>query len=549
MKPVNLFAYLVFLVCFLGSFFFFRNENKLEESPPSLDSVSKEGFCRFILAVRRESMLDQEWSLKLPSKHIKSIRSLFVFPSENKDGSYLELFTLQFLEGVSFSSDLERIALMKEVLFVEPDQVNRISIRRPRSGSSKSFLGSLNLYRKGQYSWWQEMIHFHDSVAFLKNNSKPLLLEKKSKEILVAVLDGGVDYEHPALKDNLWINPVIGKTRCGNDKHGCDTTKANAIQLGVPDIHPFGTTGPDRACSKLGRIPEGDCAHGTHVAGVIVAKSSENGAIGVCPMCKIMILRLMELVEGEGVISDSSILNALKYIALVNQMTDNPVRVINASFGKFQRSRAVSLLINYLRKTYKTIVVAAAGNEDTFKRSYPSGQRNVLSIGALDARAHKTFYSNQGPWVNLYAPGGGYLKGVSSYQSRIYSTYPGDNYMLSQGTSAAAPIVSGVAGFILSLDPSLSAEELEKVLLRGSLLDKKVRLLHMKKSLNYLFAAKHKNDVDEPRLKAYCGGMALDPAQSSVKSFVRSLVLCLFFLAPFLFFIFYDRRRRLFLDI
>ena len=154
--------------------------------------------------------------------------------------------------------------------------------------------------------------------------------------------------------------------------------KIEGHEFGSPGVHPFGIKGPGLSCAEENKedgvqvFSEIDCSHGTHVSGLIVGGESEEfGTIGLCPMCQLMVLKLMESGQSGGVISDLSIFRALKYIKRYNEKAKEPVRLVNASFGKFQRSRAIALLVHYLRETYGTLVISAAGNEDSLKGIYP----------------------------------------------------------------------------------------------------------------------------------------------------------------------------------
>ena len=160
-------------------------------------------------------------------------------------------------------------------------------------------------------------------------------------------------------------------------------------------------------------------------------------------------------------------MNGLKYVyELWN--THIEVRVINASIGKFHRSRAVALLINNLKKMSSidggkgVLVVGAAGNEDTMARTYPAALDDVLAVSATGANGEKSDFSNFGMWVDIAAPGG-------NTDHRICSTIPGNGYRGEAGTSMATPVVAGVAGLMVAVrKEKLSAQEIENRLLYNS---------------------------------------------------------------------------------
>jgi hypothetical protein len=285
-------------------------------------------------------------------------------------------------------------------------------------------------------------------------------------ETVVAVLDSGLDYEHPLLKDRVWVNPQPGAAGCGYDLNGCDlTAKVNKGELGIGEPHPYLTTGPGQACptSEDKNSKEGEtCGHGTHVAGIIAARLTPAQSVGgVCPVCKVMPLKIIAKnpTSGKGTADDAAILKALKY--LVRFGTDRKlVRIANSSFGKYTRSRSVGLLITVLKNPpFETLVVGAAGNDDSMGRSYPAAFPEAVAVASIAAEGAdnniplgKNSYSNFGPWVDVSAPGG--------TSSDIISTLPGGTQQAKQGTSMAAPVVAGVAGLVASLFNTISFNEL-----------------------------------------------------------------------------------------
>ncbi len=266
----------------------------------------------------------------------------------------------------------------------------------------------------------------------------------------VAVVDSGTDTEHPALKDNIWINDYQGQVLCTNDANGCNTTKFTKGYLGTGEIQPFGTSGPGDPCPE--EVAQ-DCKHGTHVAGIIAGKS-EGGAYGVCPFCNIMTLQVISKnKEGKPGIQDSAIVRAFKYISNFQNQGRPLVRIVNSSFGKFQRSRSVALLV---RQLGDTLVIGAAGNEDTNSRQYPAALDAALAVSALDTQDKKASFSNFGTWVDVAAPG-----------VLISSAIPGSSSTgRLSGTSQASPIVAGIAALLFSMNPNFSVTEVKDRLMR-----------------------------------------------------------------------------------
>ena len=285
-------------------------------------------------------------------------------------------------------------------------------------------------------------------------DSVPSNADILSNPPLIAVIDSGVDYEHPQLKNRIFTNPSPGASGCSDDVHGCNVTAMGGGLLGDGNVYPNYTTGPGMACPSSDETVEDNCNHGTHVAGIIAAEysgsgDSVTGPAGVCPFCKIVPVKATGT---EGGISDASQLAGLKYVSLFRSKSSNAIRVVNASFGQFQRNRAIAVIVASLRRAGNGIVViAASGNEDTMLRSYPAALNDVVAVSALDSSNNKALFSNFGNWVDVAAPG-----------TQILATVPGGSTLEKSGTSMAAPVVSGVAGLLVAYDGGISARAIRE---------------------------------------------------------------------------------------
>ena len=204
--------------------------------------------------------------------------------------------------------------------------------------------------------------------------------------------------------------------------------------------------------------------HGTHVAGVIAAeRNNEKGMNGVANNVKIMALRTVP----NGDEYDKDVALAIRYAV------DNGAKIINASFGKYYspHSDKVQEALVYAAEN-DVLIVSSAGNEglDLDKKPiFPSDQKNdseiidtYISVGAINSKYGSNLvasYSNYGKKnVDVFAPG-----------TQIYSPKPGNEYDFIDGTSFAAPAVSGVAALIRSYYPKLSAAQVKRVIMDSGL--------------------------------------------------------------------------------
>jgi subtilisin family serine protease len=258
-----------------------------------------------------------------------------------------------------------------------------------------------------------------------------------SRDVVVAVLDTGIDYTHKDLVANMWTRPD-------------SVPEYSDDELGTfDDIHGFD------ADATIGD-PMDDNGHGTHCAGIIGAEGdNDEGIAGINWKAQIMPLKFL----GRGGFGTTkNAIEAINY-AIDRKKHGVNLRVINASWGSTQYSRALEDAIRAAGNE-GILFVAAAGNNSTDndrRAHYPSNYNlpNVISVAALDRSDSLASFSNYGvKTVHLAAPG-----------RDILSTWLGDEYREASGTSMAAPQVSGVAALILSNEPKLSVAKLRERLL------------------------------------------------------------------------------------
>ena len=247
-------------------------------------------------------------------------------------------------------------------------------------------------------------------------------------DVVVGVVDGGIDYQHEDLADNMWHNPAMS----GNGIYGFNF------------------------CTNSYVITPED--HGTHVAGTIAAVN--NNGIGVCGIAGGNAARK---VEGVKVMScqifsstgQGSGAEAIKWSAdhgaVISQnswgytdetMTEAPASV-KAAADYFIKYAGFDENGKQVGPMAGGIVIFAAGNENQDHSSV--AYEKILNVTSVGADYRRAYYSNWGPYANIAAPGGDVKKG-----NQVLSTLPGNKYGLMQGTSMACPHVSGVAALIVS---------------------------------------------------------------------------------------------------
>ena len=249
----------------------------------------------------------------------------------------------------------------------------------------------------------------------------------------VAVIDSGIDVNHPDLKANIWKN-TDEKSNNGkdDDKNGY-----------VDDYY-----GVDLDDGRGSGFDEN--GHGSHVAGIIGAIGDNGfGVAGVCWKTSIISVRFMDA-RGRG--STSASVEGIEY------SVRNGARILNCSFGSSSKSQALEDGIKYA-KSKGALVVAAAGNDGEdidSKPVYPAayGDGNIIAVAATTSDDKLASFSNFGDTnVDLAAPGAG-----------ILSTYPDNTYRTLDGTSMAAPYVAGTAALLKKRNSDAEYDEIRNVL-------------------------------------------------------------------------------------
>lgn len=267
-------------------------------------------------------------------------------------------------------------------------------------------------------------------------------LAQEPRDIVVAIIDTGMDVNHPLLKKHLWVNPHETSLDTDNDGNGY-----------AGDLHGWNFASNNSDLSD-------NHGHGTHVAGIILQKAKS-------ARVKFMILKYYDPDKS----GDENLLNTVKAIRYATKMKAD---IINYSGGGDTRSPLEEAAIRDAQKK-GILFVAAAGNEgrNTDRIGYyPAGYRlsNIISVAAMDARKRLLATSNYGSQsVDIVAPG-----------NHILSSLPGGRYGYMTGTSQATAWVTGLVASVLTNSAKAWTPEevknvLEKNAIKDSLLSDKIR--------------------------------------------------------------------------
>lgn len=228
------------------------------------------------------------------------------------------------------------------------------------------------------------------------------------KNVKVAVIDSGVDFNHPELKGKV-------------------TTSINVAD-------------PMKKSVAM--------SHGTHVAGIIAAKmNNQIGGYGVYPNASIL---SYDVFNGEEYANAYDVANA------IIKATKSGAKIINMSIGGFEESPVLESAINYAHAKGVTIF-AASGNEDTDSPSLPASYEHVISVGSTNENQKRSEFSNYGPSLDIMAPG-------ENIYSTSYNNERGSTFEFMSGTSMASPNAAGYAAMLVSKHKKINPDQIEYIL-------------------------------------------------------------------------------------
>lgn len=235
-------------------------------------------------------------------------------------------------------------------------------------------------------------------------------VSKGDEQVIVAVLDTGVQSNHPDLKGKL----------------------IEGVNLVDEEADP-----------------DDDVGHGTHVSGIIGATvNNGEGVAGVSWFNKIMPVKVL---DSSGAGSTYTVAQGIIWAV------DHGAKVINMSLGNYAEADFLHDAIKYAYER-DVVMIAASGNDNTDRPGYPAAYPEVFAVAATNSNKEKATFSNYGDYIDVAAPG-----------DSIASTYPGSQYAALSGTSMASPHVAALAGLIRSVNPELSNVEVMEIMRKSAI--------------------------------------------------------------------------------
>ncbi|MEI8350501.1 MAG: S8 family serine peptidase [Candidatus Omnitrophota bacterium] len=428
----------------------FKKEHKLEKT--------SDGWYDFL--GKKYEEVDQ-----IPDE--EAFKQAYPSLSTQEKGLY-QTYKIQLPENVSVEEAVAKLKANPAVEYAQPDYIVKIA-GFPQDLPNDTYVDPLQTN-----TWTTGSFHQpYEDLWGLKNIKADKIWQTTQGEgVVVAVADSGVDYNHPDLWDNIWVNPAVISDSNGDGKtdlNDCDLNHDHSIESNEIVDNMFGWD-----FANNDNNPMDGNGHGTHCAGTISAVGNNAlGVIGVAPKARIMAVKGLSD-QGSGAISDLA--QCVKYAA------DYGAQVISNSWGgpspvpdpvlqdAFDYANAPDNTRSGNNKQGCVTVVAAGNDNMDFSLFTPANLAGVISVAAIDNTDAKASFSNWGK-VDIAAPGVNILSTMpdnSTIASMILTKRPdlkaASGYYALSGTSMACPHAAGAAALLLFLHPDYDPQDVRLAL-------------------------------------------------------------------------------------
>jgi thermitase len=399
-----------------------------------VDSFFEKNKTKYKISEHNKIFNNLDNSTNLTKSSMSKRKNVNTSEVEEIKDSLNKIYKIKFSTDSDAKEMAEEIAKNEEIEWAEPNYIFHKSDVTPN-----------DTYVNYQWHLYGDWSGDSKGTSNKNINAKTAWdISEGSSDIIVAVIDDGLAIKHDDIKDNVWTNSrEISGNGIDDDGNGyIDDVNGWNFVLGTNSIEPIKYNDTNQ-----GWMYED---HGTHVSGIIGAKGNNNlGVAGINWNSKIMLLKLFNGNDEKNGGSDI-LVQAITYAV------NNGASVINMSLGADIGSTALQTAINYAYAN-GVVTVAAAGNDGSNSIDYPANYSNVIAVASTDYQDKKSYFSNYGTNIDISAPG-----------SSIYSLNDWHNsnppYQYMSGTSMATPVVTGVVSLLLSVNPTLTPDEIINIL-------------------------------------------------------------------------------------
>ncbi len=271
-------------------------------------------------------------------------------------------------------------------------------------------------------------------------NSAWNVIDANEKNVVVALVDSGLDMTHEDAPQYIWTNP---KEIPGN---GMDDDKDGFVD----DIHGWNFLNENHDFTDVR-------GHGTFVAGIIAAKyNNGKGIAGINPGVVIMPIKVA---DDEGQTDSLSIYRGINYAV------DHGAKIINVSLGGRNISKFEQQAVDRASSLGALVVIAAGNNNENLVTFGPSSSKHALSVGELNYNGERSTASNWGPNLGLVAPGEKIYSLCSKDNKHVLPSIRKAGYYKQDGTSFSTPMVTATASLILAKNPQLTNQQVADMIL------------------------------------------------------------------------------------
>ncbi|MFC1752522.1 S8 family serine peptidase [Thermoproteota archaeon] len=402
--------------------------------------TAEDGFVKGELLIKVNpavltELKESNWrtSQILPELNALAIRSINPLAIYNKESRSFPVYKLKFDPYQNIHIAARKLRQNPNIVLVQPNYIYK-----------EAFVPNDTYYSS---QWNLEVLNMENAWD----------INMGSSEVVIAVIDSGVDWQHPDLDESIWTNPgEIPGNMFDDDGNGFIDDVRGWDFVDVPSASVY----PGEDYTNPDNDPMDFHGHGTHVAGIACAETNNStGIASVAPACKIMALRAgYEIPSGYGEFTTEFLIQALYYAA------ENGADIINLSLGGNRNYVASENLfedaVNYAL-SQGLVVVAAAGNYASnidSEQFVPAIYNGVIAVAATDSDNDTTYFSNFGNSIDLAAPG--------DYLRSTYSHHGIWGYSDMQGTSMSAPHVSAAAALIKSHSTAITSPNIYQILIQ-----------------------------------------------------------------------------------
>lgn len=390
-------------------------------------------FTFFFLSITQLYAFSQSYIVKF--KNEKSAKNFI------QSNTYV-LTNLFVIDKLKINNSLQNNSSFNPSLYYKINTNNQNVILALTSNENIDFIEPNHIYSTNQLKYNDSLFNFQWSLDII--NARKSMQTYSGKRINIAVVDSGIDYYHPELKNQFMINKQEDLNGNGTfepwdyreirnglsgDFNGIDEDGNGYVDdvigydfVDLDFVHFGDWRSPDP-------IPDDEAGHGTSVASIIVAEGNNNiGMVGLANQSKVLNVRAFDI-TGNGETDD--IANAIIYAAI------RRVDIINMSFGDYFNSKLLEDAIKFA-SSMGCIMVASAGNDDKATPHYPSDYKEVVCVGSVNKNGKRSSFSNWGTNLSLMAPG-----------EDVITCESGGGYSASNGTSFSAPFVTAAIALYL----------------------------------------------------------------------------------------------------